>query len=206
MAAKRVNSLQAKDLPGKNKPQHAVKKRGRTPQPEASKATVAFDEIIASWRRERPDLYLDDMLLAIGLARLSKMLDARFERLTQDRFGISSSDMRVLLALRRSGHPYARRPTDLFRALIVTSGAITKQVDRLAKKGLVARAPDPLHAGGYLVHLTLKGLKVVDAATEALATTSIIASGLRGLTEAEASNCFRFVQDLIREIERDNIT
>ena len=77
--------------------------------------------------------------------------------------------MRVLYALRRAGAPYSRRPTELFRALLVTSGAITKQVDRLVKLKLVKRSPDPANKGSFLVNLTARGLKMADDALTALA-------------------------------------
>jgi len=164
--------------------------------------TVHFEEIFASWRHERPELELTNMLLTICLTRLGRMLEVRYENMSQQRFGIAGSDLRVLLALRRSGRPYARRPTDLFRALIVTSGAITKQVDRLVKKGLVARKADPLHGGGFLVHLTPLGLKVANASTDELANSSLIADGMRNLSAAERQAGVRFVEHLIREVER----
>src|SRR5260221_6575890 len=76
----------------------------------------------------------------------------------QARFGMSARDMRVLLALRRGGPPYALRPTDLFESLLVTSGAVTKQVDRLERRRLVKRLPDPEHGGGVLVQVPARGV------------------------------------------------
>src|SRR3546814_18094629 len=74
--------------------------------------------------------------------------------------------MRVLFALRRAPPSYALRPTELFRSLLVTSGAITKQVDRLVAGGFVARQPGPAKSGGFLIHLTGKGFKTAyDALT-----------------------------------------
>jgi DNA-binding MarR family transcriptional regulator len=54
------------------------------------------------------------------------------------------------------------RPTELFRALLVTSGAVTKQVDRLVAAGLVERLPDPSHGGGFLIRLTERGGSIAD--------------------------------------------
>ena len=65
----------------------------------------------------------------------------------------------VLAMLRRSGAPYAMRPTDLFEALLVTSGAVTKQVDRLQRRRLVKRLPDPEHGGGFRVQLTERAVQ-----------------------------------------------
>jgi hypothetical protein len=38
------------------------------------------------------------------------------------RHGLDSGEFYVLAALRRAGPPYALRPTELFRALMVSSG------------------------------------------------------------------------------------
>src|SRR4051812_20506242 len=93
----------------------------------AKQSPTYIDEITADWRRERPDLDLDKLLLAIYLQRLGILISNDFARYCQTQFKMSAADLRVLLALRRVGPPYSRRPTDLFRALLVTSGAVTKQ-------------------------------------------------------------------------------
>jgi DNA-binding MarR family transcriptional regulator len=126
-------------------------------------------EITRQWERERPDLDLRDFLLAIYLRRLGRLIENEYDRMCQARFGMSAWDMRVLLALRRGGPPHTMRPTDLFEALLVTSGAVTKQVDRLERRRLVKRRPDPDYGGGFQVQLTKRGLEMVDAAVELLA-------------------------------------
>jgi DNA-binding MarR family transcriptional regulator len=156
-------------------------------------------DIEASWRRERPDLELSNFLLAIYLTRLGRIVDDAADRLFRKRFGISGADMRVLFALRRAGKPFMRRPTDLFRALLVTSGAITKQVDRLSKKGLVERISRENQLGG--VQLTAKGLKMADAATDLIAKQSIIEPGVKGLPKSERSTGQKFVQYILLGLE-----
>jgi len=93
--------------------------------------------------------------------------------------------MRVLLALRRAGGDFSRRPTDLFQALLVTSGAITKIVDRLAAVGLVKRRPDPSDKGGFLIYLTAKGKKVADDALTQMAHNTLIGTSRVSLSKKE---------------------
>ena len=110
----------------------------------ASKAGVSHSELITlQWKKERPDLQLEDLLLSIYLLRLGDRLDRLFDQLCVQRWHVRGGDMRVMLAIRRSGAPYSMRPTDLFRALLVTSGAMTKRVDRLEDAGLVERQQAP---------------------------------------------------------------
>jgi DNA-binding MarR family transcriptional regulator len=67
----------------------------------------------------------------------------------------------------------------------VTSGAITKKIDRLASLGLVERQPDPSHGGGFIVHLTKRGLDVVEKAIVKLAEESSIAPAMAHFSDAE---------------------
>ena len=101
---------------------------------KAGQGESIIGEITRQWERERSDLDLRDFLLAIYLRRLGRLIEREYDRMWQARFAISAWDMRVLLALRRGGPSYAMRPTDLFAALLVTSGAVTKQADRLERR------------------------------------------------------------------------
>lgn len=135
-------------------------------------------ELIASWLAERPDLNLDNFLLGIVVNRLGRMLEASFDRTCRAIFGISGPDIRVILALRRQGAPYTLRPTDLYRKLLVTSGAMTKQVDRLAALGLVERMRDPDYAAGFRIRLTSKGVKLANDVTEEFVRNSFLGDAL----------------------------
>ena len=160
-----------------------------------------IEEITRQWQRERPDLDLGDFLLAIYLRRLGRLIESEYDRMCQARFGMSAWDMRVLLALRRGGPPYAMRPTDLFEVLLVTSGAVTKQVDRLQRRRLVKRLPDPEHGGGFRVQLTERGLEMVDAAVDLLARNSAIRPATSRLDKGEREAAARFCLKMIALLE-----
>ena len=157
--------------------------------------------LLSSWLAQRPDLDLNEFLLGIVLNRIGRMLEASFDRMCRTKFGVSGPDMRVLFALRRHGAPYALRPTDLFRALLVTSGAITKQVDRLKALGLVERLPDPEYAGGFQVHLTSAGLEVADRATEELVNDSLLGNALRSVPQGMLRQGEAFLYRLLEALE-----
>jgi DNA-binding MarR family transcriptional regulator len=163
------------------------------------------EELAESWRRERPDLDLEDFLLGIYVMRLGRLLDDAYDRMCRSTFDVSGADMRVLFALRRAGAPYARRPTDLFRALLVTSGAMTKQVDRLSGMQLVERRRDPGQSAGLLIQLTKQGLKVANQATELLAKQSLIASATESMSAAERSSGERFCRRLLEALDATEV-
>jgi DNA-binding MarR family transcriptional regulator len=148
---------------------------------------------------------LSDFLLAIYFMRLGTLVERAYGRMCERRYQVSGDDMRVLLALRRGGPPYAKRPTDLFRALLVTSGAMTKKVDRLVERGLVERMADPGHGGGFLVRLTRKGLRVVEDVVEDLAKQSVIAPAMSQFTPAEREAGNRFALRVLAGLERSTM-
>ena len=170
-------------------------------RPRRSRSPSVGETIALQWKREKPELDLRNFLLAIYMMRLGTMVDRAFDRMCRARYRINGGDMRVLLALRRSGHPYARRPTDLFRALLVTSGAITKKVDRLVKEGYAERLDDPAHSGGFLVHLTRKGLKVVDEAVLALANESALAPATAQFNARELDTISDYILRMLAEFD-----
>lgn len=70
----------------------------------------------------------------------------------------------LLAALRRAGDPFELSPGRLMRATLLSSGGLTKRLDRLAEAGLLERRPDPSDRRGTLVRLTTRGRKLIDAA------------------------------------------
>jgi DNA-binding MarR family transcriptional regulator len=185
--------------------QRTARTRRSKPARKAAGASLpgkTFIELITvQWQRERGDLDLSNFLLAIYLMRLGSMIERDFDGLCQQRYRISGSDMRVLFALRRGGPPYVKRPTDLFKALLVTSGAMTKKVDRLASLGMVERVRDPGHLGGFLIRLTRKGVQVADEMVEALATRSAIDPAMGQFTSAEREQLGRFALRMLTALE-----
>ena len=169
---------------------------------KAASARSHVEDVMESWRRERPELDLSVFLLAIIAMRLGRQVDDKYDRLCRERYNISGSDMRVLFALRRAGKPYARRPTDLFRALLVTSGAMTKQVDRLVEIGFVVREADQTDDNARVrIQLTPAGLRIVNQATDLLSKQSPLAPGLATLNRSELATLERLLPKVLISLE-----
>jgi DNA-binding MarR family transcriptional regulator len=149
------------------------------------------DRLVAAWRRERPDLDVAPMEVLSRVTRLARHLD-RARRQAFAAHGLESWEFDVLSALRRSGEPYELSPGRLLRETLVTSGTMTNRVDRLAARGLVARAPDPSDRRGVLVRLTDAGRERVDAALSALlANERALLTGLGGTDRRQLANLLR---------------
>jgi len=121
------------------------------------------DELVASWRAERPDLDVEPLQILSRVSRLARHLD-RARRAAFAAHQLETWEFDVLSALRRQGPPYQLSPGALLRATLVTSGTMTNRIDRLAAAGLVHRRRDPQDKRGVLVALTARGQAVADAA------------------------------------------
>lgn len=159
--------------------------------------------LLASWMAERADIDLSQFLLSIVMQRSGRILEASFDRMCRLNFDISGQDMRVLFALRRNGVSNGLRSSHLFRALLVTSGAITKQVDRLQAKGLVARLPNRAERSAFKVFLTVAGVKVADKATEIQASHSLLTAALASFTPEEQKSGASFLHRLLETLETE---
>jgi len=121
----------------------------------------SVDVILQQWKRERPDLDASPMGIIGRISRLERKIDVKLGA-TFRKFGLERWSFDVLAALRRSGRPHRLTPTELFKSLMLTSGAMTHRIDCLEELGLVERQEDPADRRGTLVALTRKGKALID--------------------------------------------
>jgi DNA-binding MarR family transcriptional regulator len=119
------------------------------------------DAIVAQWNRERPDVDVSPMHVIGRILRAARYLDAGLDRVFA-KYGLDFGLFDVLATLRRSGPPYALAPRALNRWCMLSSGAMTKRLDRLERLGLIARQADPHDRRGIQVVLSAAGLELVD--------------------------------------------
>ena len=108
---------------------------------------------------------------------------------------MSHGEFDVLAVLRRTGRPYSLTPTELFRSLMLSSGAMTNRIDKLEKAGFVRRSADPNDRRGVIVSLTPKGAAIIAKALE-----SHVANEhrlLERLTAKEKSDLARLLRKLL---------
>ena len=119
--------------------------------------------IQAAWRRERPDLDVSPQAVIGRLHRVGALLTEEL-CLVYRRFGLSEGEFDVLATLRRTGDPYERAPGELAAHTMVTTGAMTKRIDRLERAGLVTRRRATDDGRGRVVALTSAGRDLIDRA------------------------------------------
>jgi DNA-binding MarR family transcriptional regulator len=125
------------------------------------------DRLLGGWGQARPDLELEPLKVTARLSRIGPLLARRQEEVF-GRFGLSRGEVGMLSALRIAGPPHRLSPSRLGRGLMMSSAGITSRVDRLERRGLVRRLPDPHDRRGVIVELTDDGLEAVDAAVRAV--------------------------------------
>jgi DNA-binding MarR family transcriptional regulator len=111
-------------------------------------------------RREDPASANSAKALAYRLRRASHYIDREIRRELAP-LGIELWELELLAALRRAGGgpPYRLTAGALLEETQLTSGAITKRVARLERKGWVRREIDPDDRRQILVVLTDEGLQ-----------------------------------------------
>lgn len=119
------------------------------------------DKLREEWARERPDVDTTPVAVVARLGRAARFLDNRMDTFFA-RHGMSRASWDILATLRRAGAPYRLSPTELYRAVMRTSGAMTRRIDTLERAGWVTRSPDPADRRGIVVELTPAGLALVD--------------------------------------------
>ena len=169
-------------------------KAGGTPQDRV-------DLILAHWARERPDLDASPMEVPGRILRGARYIDGALDHVFKE-FELDFGLFDVLAALRRHGPPYQLAPSELNRWCMLSSGAMTKRLDRLEGAGLVVRKSDPDDRRGILVELVPAGLALVDRVVEAhLENERRI---LSPLSAAERRELAALLRRVIIPLEREN--
>jgi DNA-binding MarR family transcriptional regulator len=156
--------------------------------------------IVAQWAQERPDLDASPLLVIGRLQYLTERLDALL-RPPFAAHGLGNGDFDVLAALRRAGSPFQLRPVELSKSLLVTTGAITKRLDRLETQGLLERKAEGSDGRAKIIRLTAAGLALTNELIEVhLSNQDRL---LRGLSQRQRSDLAslleRFAQSLSRQ-------
>jgi DNA-binding MarR family transcriptional regulator len=132
----------------------------------ASSEDIRLDRVAriqAEWARERPDVDVRPQGVIGRLHRVAGLLTDQL-CLVYKRFGLSEGEFDVLATLRRAGPPFERAPGELAAFTMVTTGAMSKRIDRLEQAGLVTRRTSDTDGRGRVVALTAAGREVIDQA------------------------------------------
>lgn len=118
------------------------------------------------WRVERPDLDTTPLLVIGRIHRLAAALTPELTAVYAE-FGLGEGEFDVLATLRRQGAPFTLTPGELSERTMVTSGAVSKRLDRLEERGLVERRASTADGRSRPATLTSAGRDLIDDAMTA---------------------------------------
>lgn len=130
---------------------------------DAKAARDMVDVFMAEWARERPDLNFRHLDTLGRIVRLAAHLREKMDKWLEP-YGISWEMFDLLVSLRRSGTKDGIRPTELYDACVLSSGATTNRINRAEKRNYVVRKPDPEDGRAVRIALTGSGRAVSDRA------------------------------------------
>ncbi|MFB4301044.1 MarR family winged helix-turn-helix transcriptional regulator [Actinomadura sp. NTSP31] len=122
----------------------------------------AVDAIRDLWHAERPDLDTWPSGVVGRVQRLSRVMEHELRQF-DTRHGLEAGEFDVLTTLRRSSPPYRMTAGAFLKASMITSGAVTRRIDRMESRGLVERVrPKGGDRRSVQIQLTEKGKKICD--------------------------------------------
>lgn len=153
------------------------------------------------WRREKPELDLLPMEVVARLGAAANLLSRDYLAPFFKEHGLHQGEFDVIATLRRAGPPYSLGPTQLFDALMISSGGMTNRLDRLEKAGLITRSPNPEDRRGMIVSLSEKGLALIDRLIPCHVENEANALGALPRKDQEALN--ELLKTLLSGLERE---
>jgi len=154
-------------------------------------------EIAAAWRRERPGTPVDSIEVVTPLWRLAKLF-ADDRRRVLSAAGVDPATLDLLSVLRRSGKPYELTTRELGARTLVTAGAVSQQIARAEKQGLVARTPGSQRT--VLVRLTKRGHALIERTVDRVLGRE--ADLVSGLTASQRQALVGLLDVLLADVSR----
>jgi DNA-binding MarR family transcriptional regulator len=160
-----------------------------------------IDVFTTEWKRQRPDLDFDYLATLGRILRVSAHLRESMDNWLEP-FGLTWEMFDLLASLRRSGESTGLRPTDLYQACMLSSGATTNRIDRAEKLNYAVRRPDPDDGRATRIALTKRGHTLAEKAmTEHSARAGQISDRL---TPTEQEQLAYLLRKLLQSFEAQN--
>jgi DNA-binding MarR family transcriptional regulator len=115
---------------------------------------------------------------------------------------LSFTEFEVLVTLRSAAPPHELAPTDLYGAVLITSGGLTKVLHGLETRGLITRSEGDVDRRSKPVRLTARGRALAERVmADVMENDRELIAG--GLNEAEVERLTRLLRKLLVRLEGD---
>src|SRR2546430_14728094 len=118
-----------------------------------------IDNVVEHWSALQPSLPVEAYHVTGRISRIAARLAQGQDEIFA-RYGLNRGDVGVLSALVMARPPHTLSPTQLFRGLMLSSAGMTKRLDRLERRGLGKRRPDPNDRRGVMIQLSESGRRL----------------------------------------------
>lgn len=127
-----------------------------------------LQDTLEEYRANWPEFDRPETRVMLGLIRLNDLvLDSTRAEIAKH--GLTMAGFEALMTLRSQPEPWQMTPTALFRAILITSGGMTKVLKQLEQSGYVQRADNPGDQRSRFVRLTQKGKVFAEVVMEEVA-------------------------------------
>jgi len=153
--------------------------------------TDLVGRVIERWGQERPEVDVS----AIGvIGRVHSIAEWLTEQRTMlyAEYALGPGEFDVMAALLRSGEPYEMSPSAIADWTVVSSGAVTKRVDRCIEQGWVTRRVGQADGRSRVVALTDEGKQLIDVVWNA--SLNRVQELLGGLERHEADQLAKLLE------------
>jgi DNA-binding MarR family transcriptional regulator len=157
------------------------------------------DEILSARAENWPAAATPIAHLMVRVLRFSNLV---VENATREvaTHGLTLTEFEVLASLRNAPPPHELAPTELYGAVLISSGGLTKVLHALERRGLIKRGKGYTDRRSKPVLLTARGRALVERAMADVLRSDgkLIFSGL---SQAEVARLTRLVRKLLASLE-----
>jgi len=119
------------------------------------------ENILEQWQVQRPDLDCSAVAIIGRISRMEKIMRPQILAGIAP-FILSAIEFDILATLRRNNCPLT--PTQLYQAVMLSSGAMTTNLDKLVRRELVERQYSDEDRRSCRISLTVKGWRLIEEA------------------------------------------
>lgn len=123
------------------------------------------DQLLQQWCAEHPSTDVSALGVIVRIQMLSKQLQRQTTKALAQH-GLKHWEYDALSVLRRQGAPFEMTASEIARAAMLTSGAMTTRIDGLEARGLVSRRRNKSDGRSIQVRLTAKGKRIIDSSID----------------------------------------
>jgi DNA-binding MarR family transcriptional regulator len=159
------------------------------------------EESLARMKKNWPKGITPTVEVCLRVHRLSDLGRANAQRVVS-RHGLSLTEIDVLAALRRAPPPHELSPTELYGAVLISSGGLTKVLHGLEHRGLISRVADDVDRRSRRVRLMVAGRALAERTVSAVQASDEELFA-KALSVAETARLAALLRKLLLVLEPD---